>query len=140
MWNTLPLEIQYCQCSLFKFKPSWTYLSIIFAHKVSSVQKLPLKTSNCFRTLLVSVHFQTINICSSTENCGLRFASAIFIWFFCFLFHSKPDLLRISSFGIKRPAKWLVIPLFKWLTSKIYFRACSRKWPKVFYAYFFNNA
>ena len=49
------------------------------------------------RTLPVSVYSKTINTCSSTKkNCGLGCAPAIFVQFFCFLFHSSVWVLGFT--------------------------------------------
>ena len=45
---------------------------------------------------LTKTQFLTINTCSSTENCGLECAPALFVHFFCFLFHSSVPVLGFT--------------------------------------------
>ena len=61
-----------------------------------AVRKLPWNIMIVSRTLPISVYFKTINIRSSTENCGVGCAPAIFVQFFCFLFHSPVPFLGFT--------------------------------------------
>ena len=55
-----------------------------------------VKEGHCKHISLTKTQILTINTSSSTENCGLGCAPAIFAQFFCFLLHSSVPVLGFT--------------------------------------------
>ena len=98
------------------------------------VQKLPLKPSDCFQNITgFCIYFKTISLHSSTENCGLGCAPAIFVQFFCFLLQSSVPVLGFTyrkaqaHYRILDYVRSVIIPLFELLTVKSRFSRFQQK-------------
>ena len=79
------------------------------------VRKLPWNLLIVSRTLPIYIYLKNINTRSSTENCGVGCAPAIFLQFFCFLFHSCAPVLGFTY----RKALWSSFRIFDYVTSVI---------------------
>ena len=80
---------------LFKLTP-WLDILIEIIHYCLSARCPLIQKLNVSRTLPVSIYFETINTSSSTENCGLGCATAIFVQFFCFLLNLYVPVLGFT--------------------------------------------